>query len=84
VRAERIIAEESGRLGWTAAQLVERRKSDPAKLAVASRLRRETTLTAGWIAQRLDLGTRKSAAVKLHRWANTKQEVEPDQVKTMV
>jgi len=78
VRAERIIAEELGRLGWTDAQLVERRKSDPAKLALAARLRRETTLTVGWIAHRLHLGTRKSAAVKLHRWANTKRKVEPD------
>jgi len=83
-RAERIIAEELGRLGWTDAQLRERRKSDPAKLALAARLRRETTLTVGWIAQRLHLGTRKSAAVKLHRWANTKRKAELDQVKTMV
>jgi hypothetical protein len=75
------------RRGWclgSEAELVERRKSDPAKLALAARLRRETTLTVGWIAQRLHLGTRKSAAVKLHRWGNTKQKVEPDQVKTMV
>jgi hypothetical protein len=71
-------------LGWTEAQLVERRKSDPAKLALAARLRRETTLTVGWIAQRLHLGTRKSAAVKLHRWGNPKPKVEPDQAKTMV
>jgi len=56
--------------GWclgSEAQLVERRKSDAAKLALAARLRRETTLTVGWIANRLHLGTRNSAAVKLHR-----------------
>lgn len=84
VRAERIIAEELGWLGWTGTQLRERHKSDPAKLALAARLRRETTLTVGWIAHRLHLGTRKSAAVKLHRWGNTKQKVEPDKVKTVV
>jgi len=84
LRAERIVAEELGRLGWSEAQLGERRKSDPAKLALAARLRRETTLTVGWIAHRLHLGTRKSAAVKLHRWGNGKQKVEPDQGKTMV
>ena len=84
LRAERIVAEELGRLGWSEAQLGERRKSDPAKLALAARLRRETTLTVGWIANRLHLGTRKSAAVKLHRWGNGKQKVEPDQGKTMV
>lgn len=84
VRAERILAEELGRLGWTDAHLRERRQSDPAKLALAARLRRETTLTVGWIAHRLHLGTRKSAAVKLHRWSNAKQKVGPDQAKTMV
>ena len=84
VRAERILAEELGRLGWTEAQLRERRKSDPAKLALATRLRRQTTLTVGWIANRLHLGTRKSAAMKLHRWGDGKQKVKPDQAKTMV
>ena len=78
------MAEELGRLGWNEAQLRERRKSDPAKLALAARLRRETTLTVGWIASRLHLGTRKSAAVKLHRWGNGKQKVEPNRDKTMV
>ena len=72
VRAERIIAEELGRLGWSEAQLREWRKSDAAKLALAARLRRETTLTVGWIANRLHLGTRKSAAVKLHRLSNSR------------
>jgi REP element-mobilizing transposase RayT len=43
---------------------------DPGKLALAARWRRETTLTVGWIAQPLPLGTRNSAAVKLHRWGN--------------
>ena len=67
-RAERIIAEELGKLGWTEAPLRERRKSDPGKLALATRLRRETTLTTGWIVARLQMGTRKSAVAKLHRW----------------
>ena len=67
VRAERIIAEELGRLGWRKAALRERRESDPAKLAPATRLRRETTLTVCWIATWLGMGTRQSAAVKLHR-----------------
>jgi hypothetical protein len=65
MRAERIVAEELGRLGWSEMQLRERRKRDPAKLAQAAGWRRETTLTVGWIASRLHLGTRQSAAVKL-------------------
>ena len=65
VRAERIIAEELQRQGWTEAQLAQRRKGDPVKLALAGRLRRETTLTMGWIAKRLQMGTRKSVVTRL-------------------
>ena len=65
-KAERIIAQELKRLGWTAADLERRHKSDPQKLALAARLRGETTLTIKWIAARLHLGTWKSARVRLH------------------
>ena len=84
VRAERLIAEELRRLGWTEAELRGRRKSDPDKLAMASRLRRETTLTVGWIAQRLALGTRKSAVMKLHRWSKEHPPSLPQRGRTMV
>jgi len=43
-----------------------RAKSDPAKLALAARLRRETTLTIRQIAQRLAMGSWKSLNHKLH------------------
>jgi hypothetical protein len=76
-RVVRIIAEELRRQGWTEADLGERRKSYRVKLGLAARLRRETTLTVGWIASRLQLEPRKSAAVKLHRWTR-------DNAKTMV
>jgi REP-associated tyrosine transposase len=65
VRAEGIIAEERKRHGWTETQLRQRRKSDPVKLALAARLRRETILTVGWIAKRLEMGTRQSVATRL-------------------
>ena len=48
--------------------LAERAKRDPAKLAVAARLRRETAVTLGWISHRLHAGTWKSLNAKLHRW----------------
>ena len=67
-KGERIISQELKRLRWTAGQLSERAKSDPAKLALAARLRRETTLTLPWIASRLHAGTWKSLNAKLHRW----------------
>ena len=67
-KAERIIQEELAALGWTEEDLRARRKSDPAKLAMAARLRRETTLTLPRVAERLSLGSWKSATVKLRRW----------------
>ncbi len=67
-RAERIIAEELKRLGWTEADLLSQRKNAPGKLDVAARLRRETTLPLKWIAARVQLGTSKSAHGKLHAW----------------
>jgi hypothetical protein len=45
-RAERIIGEELRRLGWAERDLAVRRKSDPDKLAIAARLRRDFILRA--------------------------------------
>jgi hypothetical protein len=53
--------------------LSERPKSDPAKLAIAARLRRETTLTLPWFAARRHPGTWKSLNAKLHRWRKTNE-----------
>ena len=67
-KAERIIGQELRRLGWNQADLVLRLKGDPAKMALAGRLRKETTLPMTWIAQRLSMGTAKSARARLHKW----------------
>jgi len=56
------------RLGWSETDLASRRKSDPAKLALAARLRQETTLTIKALAARVHLGTSKSANARLHNW----------------
>ena len=61
-----LIAEELGRLGWKEADLATRPKSDPAKLQIAARLRKETTLSIRQIAECLHLGTPRSASVRLH------------------
>jgi hypothetical protein len=42
-----------------------RLKSDRAKLQIAARLRRETTLRIRWVAERLSLGTSNSAMARL-------------------
>jgi len=59
-KAERIIAQELKRLNWGERNLKAHRKNDPQKLALAARLRRETTLTIRQIAQRLQMGSWKS------------------------
>jgi len=73
IKAERIIREDLKRLGWKENELSARPKSDAAKLALAARLRRETTLTLPWIAARLRAGTWKSLNAKLHRWRKTNE-----------
>ena len=73
-KAERIIVEELRRLGWKESDLAGRRKSDPGKLAMATRLRKETTLPLKWIAGRVRLGTSKSANSKLHHWMRANED----------
>jgi hypothetical protein len=43
-------------------------KSDPGKLRMAARLRRETILSLKSIATRVGLGSSKGANAKLHTW----------------
>jgi REP element-mobilizing transposase RayT len=56
-KAERIVAEELRRRGWSEADLLERAKGDKEKVAMAARLRRETTMTFKWAAERLAMGS---------------------------
>ncbi len=71
VKGRRIIEEELQRLGWSESDLSGQPKSAAAKLALAARLRRETTLPLKWISARVNLGSTKSANAKLHRWMKT-------------
>ena len=47
---------------WTPAKLAQRRKGDLQKVAIARRLRRETTMTLNWIVDRLNMGADGSLA----------------------
>jgi Transposase and inactivated derivatives len=67
-KAERIIAEELQRQGWQEADLLVRLKNDAAKLEIAARLRRETTLSTKAIAARVHLGSTKAANRSLHSY----------------
>jgi REP element-mobilizing transposase RayT len=62
LRAERLLAEELKRRGWTSDQLAGRRKGDREKVRIARKLRKETTMTLDWIAQRLNMGAAGYAA----------------------
>ena len=75
-KADRIVAEELKRLQWTEEDLRRRRKSDPGKLRIAARVRRETILSLRSIAKRVGLGSSKSANAKLHTWMQANQKTD--------
>jgi putative transposase len=56
-QASRMLAAELKRRGWTTQDLRRRRKGDRQKVAMAARLRSETTMTLRWIAERLAMGS---------------------------
>ena len=56
-KAERIVTEELKRLGWAEEDLLSARKGHVGKIDIARRLRNETTMTFGWIARRLQMGS---------------------------
>ena len=66
-KAERIVAEELQALGWRVGELNARRKGDPRKVGIAARLRRETTVTLAWIAERLHMGAPSHVSCLLYR-----------------
>jgi hypothetical protein len=57
VRAELVLAADLAKRGRSEADLKTRKKGDPAKVEIAGRLRRETTMTLRWIAIRLTMGS---------------------------
>ena len=61
-RAESLLKEELNRRGWDQKELKRRRKSDPGKVQVARRLRKETTMNWQWIAASLMMGAADYAA----------------------
>ena len=65
-QAERIVAEELNRRRWEEGELARRRKGDAEKVALAQRLREETTMTLAWIAERLQMGSKTHLAHLLY------------------
>ena len=56
-KAEEIVREEMRKAGWRERDLERRPKGDAGKVAMARRVREETTVTLKWIASRLRMGT---------------------------
>jgi hypothetical protein len=65
-KAERIVREELRELDWTIKDLRKSRKGAPEKVAIALRLRRETTISLKWIAERLQMGCLTHAANRIY------------------
>jgi hypothetical protein len=63
--AEAVARAELKKAGLSEEELSRRRKGDPKKARVATRLRQETSMTLRWIAQRLRMGTPSSLANRL-------------------
>ena len=55
--ADRLVQEELARRKWSEEDLAAKPKTDRHKARIALRLRRETTMTLGWIAGRLQMGS---------------------------
>ena len=56
-KAERMVIDGLKRLKWTESDLQHRAKGDAKKVALAARLREETTMPMKWIAARLGMGS---------------------------
>jgi hypothetical protein len=75
------IAEELARLGRQESNLASRRKAHPDKLAIALRLRNETTLSIKWIVARVRIGSSKGAKSVLHPWVHGRDKTAAVQPK---
>jgi hypothetical protein len=62
------------RRGWQESEWAARRRSDPGKLAIAARLRCESTLPINWIAARVQIGTANGAKALLHHLAQSQDK----------
>jgi putative transposase len=79
-QAERMVEEELKRRKWDAAVLATRRKGDPEKVAMAERLREETTMTLEWIARRLQMGSKTHLAHLLYWQRRNRTKIKADTI----
>ena len=65
-KAARLVAAGLKEAGWPESDLALRPKGHPVKIALARRLRKETTMSLKWICTRLQMATWKSLNQRLH------------------
>ncbi|MCX6884535.1 MAG: hypothetical protein NTX27_05780 [Verrucomicrobia bacterium] len=65
-------------LEWTQNELATGQKSHPIKLALAARLRRETTLSVRQIAERMNAGKPGGSRTNPHKFMNNPQPGGPE------
>jgi hypothetical protein len=65
-KAERLVQAALASRGWTEEDLAGRPKTDPVKLEIARQLRKESTMTIPWTAQRLQMGSANTLRNRLH------------------
>ncbi|SRR6266581_1259076 len=78
-KAEQIVQQELQQLGWGPLELKGHAKGHLQKIRIAKRLRRETTMTLKWIANRLQMGVATHVAHLLYRYErNNSNNVSAD------
>jgi REP element-mobilizing transposase RayT len=78
-RAERLVVQALGRMGWGEEELRARRKGEPRKVVLARELRSKTTMPLDWIAERLSMGSRGYLAWLLQRGPKGRPAQSEDQ-----
>jgi hypothetical protein len=76
-KAERLIVQALRVAGIGPEQLARWRKGHPFKVALAAKLRAETTVSVRWIAQGLAMGTRGHLAHRLYLQGQTPSRPQP-------
>ena len=67
MQAERLVKENLQRMKWNEKDLGTRRKGDKSKVRLALGVKAKTTVSLGWIAERLKMGSRGYLASLLYR-----------------
>ena len=77
-KAEQIVGEELGKLGWGVEDLAGRPRWDARKVRIAARLRGETTMTLAGIAERLHMSAAGHVSCLLYRERHSQKQAQDE------